>query len=375
MLFKDVVGQQAAKQGFLNFYNAHRLPHAILISARDGVGGLAFGLAMTQFLMCEAPSADDACGACNACVKMQKLVHPDVHFSFPTIPPKPGSKAASKHYMADFRNAVLENPYISTFDWLQYIHAENKQGNITAEECREIADQLQLKSFEGGHKIQLIWRPEYLGKEGNILLKLIEEPPADTYLILIAEDLEHILNTILSRTQQINLLPVGYQDIAAALTSRLRLDNAKAHQIAQIAEGSYGHALRLAAESGNDLLSLMKEWFNGIFTNKGVLINEWVEKMAKTGREQQKSFFMYAQQMIAHTLRYSNITGYQAPLTEEEKVFAQKLAARDYPLSVFQHLDEALTRAAYHIERNVHAKTQLLYTSIQIQYILQGKSL
>lgn len=375
MLFKDVVGQQAAKQGFLNFYNAQRLPHAILVSGRDGTGGLAFGLAMTQFLMCETPTATDACGTCNACIKMKKMVHPDVHFSFPTIPPKPGSKAASKHYMADFRSAVLDNPYISTFDWLQYIHAENKQGNITAEECRDIADQLQLKSFEGGRKIQLIWRPEYLGKEGNILLKLIEEPPADTYLILIAEDLEHILNTILSRTQQINLLPISYQDIAAALFERLQTDSTRAHQIAQIAEGSYGHALKLSEEAGNDLLTLMKEWFNGIFTNKGTIINEWVEKMAKTGREQQKNFFMYAQQLIAHTLRYSNIPDYQAPLTEEERVFAQKLATRDYPLSIFQNLDEALTTAAYHIERNVHAKTQLLYTSVQIQYILQGKTL
>lgn len=375
MLFQDVIGQQSAKQGFLNFYNAKRLPHATLISGKEGTGGLAFGLAMAQFLICENKQETDACGQCNACQKMQKLIHPDVHFSFPTIPPKPGSKASSRHFMKEFRAAMIENPYLSTYDWLQYIHAENKQGNITAEECREIADQLQLKAFEGGNKIQIIWRPEYLGKEGNILLKLIEEPPADTYLILIAENLEDILNTILSRTQQINLLPLSYADIATALQQRYQVPEQQSYQIAQIAEGSMSQAIKLIQDTGNDSLSLMREWFNGIFTNKGIAIHEWVEKVAKLGREQQKNFFMYAQQIIAHALRYSNIYNYQAPLTEEEQSFAQKIASRNYPLSVYQNLDEALTTASYHIERNVHAKTQLMYTSLQIQYILQGKKL
>lgn len=373
MLFQDVIGQQSAKQGFLNFFNAQRLPHAILINGKDGVGGLAFGLAIAQFLMCEDKQATDACGVCNSCMKMRKLIHPDVHFSFPTIPPKPGSKASSRHYMKNFREAILENPYISTFDWLQFIHAENKQGNITADECREISDQLQLKSFEGGNKIQIIWRPEYLGKEGNILLKLIEEPPADTYLILIAEDLEDILNTILSRTQLIQLTLLSHQEIANALASKT--DTTKAMQIAQIAGGSYGQALKMMEHDHQDLLGLMKEWFNGIFTNKGILIHEWVEKVAKMGREQQKSFIAYAQQIISHVLRYSNIPDYQAPLTEDEKIFAQKLATRNYPLSVYIKIEESLANTYYHIERNVHAKTQFLFTSIELQHIFQGKQL
>lgn len=375
MLFKDVIGQQVAKQGFLNFFNAKRLPHATLISGKDGVGGLAFGLAMAQFLMCEDKQATDACGVCNSCIKMEKLIHPDVHFSFPTIPPKPGAKASSRHYMGHFRDALKENTYLSTYDWLQFINAENKQGNITAEECREIADQLQFKAFEGGNKIQIIWRPEYLGKEGNILLKLIEEPPADTYLILIAEDLEDIINTILSRTQQINLIPLAHAAIVEGLINKYQVPNTQAHHIAQIAEGSFGQAVKLISDTGNDSLNLMRDWFNGIFTNKGVAIHEWVEKVAKMGREQQKNFFMYAQQLMAHTLRYSNIENYQAPLSEEEQIFAQKLASRNFPLSVFQNIDEELTKASYHIERNVHAKTQLLYTSIQMQYLLQGKKL
>ena len=102
----------------------------------------------------------------------------------------------SRHYIQEFREFIAQTPYGTTYDWLQFIEAENKQGNISAEECREIIDTLNLKSYEGGRKIQIIWRPEYLGKEGNILLKLIEEPPPGTILILVAEDMDDILRAI-----------------------------------------------------------------------------------------------------------------------------------------------------------------------------------
>lgn len=375
MLFEQIIGQQIAKTGFFSFVEADRLPHALLINGKQGSGGLSFALAIAQYLLCENKSAHDACGACSACNKVQKLAHPDLHFSFPTIPPKPGSKASSKHYMAEFRSAILENPYISTYDWLQYINAENKQGNITAEECREIVDQLQLKAFEGGYKIQIIWRPEYLGKEGNILLKLIEEPPAQTMLILISEEVEDILNTILSRTQLIQLAPLQVQDIADGLQRYYQVDAQKANQIALIADGDFGQALQLREDTANNNLTLMKDWFNGIFTNNGVLMHEWVENVAKLGREQQKNLLIYAQQMLAFAMRSALIEGYQVPLMEDESSFVRKIGSRNYSLDVYQNLDEALTKACYHIERNAHGKTQLLYTTIQLQYIFQGRNL
>lgn len=375
MLFKDVIGQEEAKAGFFNFFNTGRLPHALLINAKEGIGGLPFALAIAQFILCENPLATDACGVCAACLKTQKLAHPDLHFSFPTISPKPGVKASSNYYMGDFRLAIMEQPYISTYDWLQTIQAENKQGNITAEECREIVDRLQLKAFEGGYKVQLIWRPEYLGKEGNILLKLIEEPPAQTILILVAEKTDQILNTILSRTQTIQLLPLSTQTIAVALHEKMNLPIDNAQQIALIADGSYAEALQLINYAGSSNLSYMKDWFNGIVTNKGVLIYDWVEQMSKLGREVQKSFFKYAQQILAYVMRYTFIQNYQAPLMNDELQFVQKLSQKQFSLSIFQKMDSLLAKTSYHIERNAHAKTQLLYISIQMQYLIKGNEL
>src|ERR1700761_2924939 len=257
MQFKNVVGQQPAKEGLMKMWHNNVFPHALMITGMEGTGGLPMGLAMAQYIFCENRSETDSCGKCAGCNKAAKLEHADLHISFPSIPPKSG-KAMSKLYITEFREFVQQSPYGTTYDWLQHINAENKQGNITAEECREIIETLSLKSYEGGKKVQIVWRPEYLGKEGNILLKLIEEPPADTIIILVAENVQDILPTILSRTQLIRLAPVSSYDIARALSERQVADPKKASQIAHIANGSYAEALRLSRHADNDLFPAVR---------------------------------------------------------------------------------------------------------------------
>jgi DNA polymerase-3 subunit delta' len=375
MQFKEVIGQELAKKGLLNLWHSEKLPHALMLVGKEGTGGLSMALALAQFIFCENKQANDSCGDCPGCHKVQKLAHPDLHLSFPSIPPKPGHKASSKVYMNDFREFMKQSPYGSTFDWLQFINAENKQGNITAEECRDIIDTLNLTAFEGGYKIQVIWRPEYLGKEGNILLKLIEEPPQRTLILMIVEDLEDVLNTILSRTQQVHLLPLTPVEIGEYLVSKHQIEPRRAAQVAQLADGNFAHALQLLQYSGNDLLVPLREWFNGIFTNNGLTLNKWVEDMGKTGREQQKNFLLFTQQLLAHALRMSLIPNHIPALPEDEAVFAGKLAQRKFSPEIYQAIDAAINKTVYHIERNAHSKTQLLHLSIQMQYLIQGLEL
>lgn len=375
MQLNQVVGQEAVKTGLLHLWHSGKWPHALLLVAKEGRGGLPLGLALTQYIFCLNKGDDDACGQCASCQKMANLAHPDLHLSFPSISPKPGAKASSKAFLPEFRDFVKQTPYGSTFDWLQFINAENKQGNISAEECREIIDRLQLSAFEGGNKVQFIWRPEYLGKEGNILLKLIEEPPKNTYLILVAEDVEDILPTILSRTQQVMLPPLPTVAIAEALIKRQAIAESKAAQVAQLADGSYAQALQLMQYAGNDLLEPLRNWFNGIFANNGLLMNQWVEEMAKSGREQQKNFLLFVQQLLGHALRVSLIPGYTLSLPDAEASFVHKLAGRDFTPNVYKRIDKVLSDTIYHIERNAHVKTQLLSLTVQLQYLVQGKAL
>jgi DNA polymerase-3 subunit delta' len=269
---------------------------------------------------------------------------------------------------------VKQTPYGTTFEWLQYINAENKQGNITAEECREIIDSLNLKSFEGGKKLMVIWRPEYLGKEGNILLKLIEEPPADTILILVAEAIEDILPTILSRTQTVRLAPIPASDIAQTLVDRSHIAPNKAAQLAHIANGNFTEALRLVQQPGNDLFPEVKQWFNALFTNNGLGITRFAEEWSKAGREQQKNFLQYVVQLLQQTLNAQYIPGFVPALSEEEADFVLKLAKmKAMTLPNLQGMVKAMTDTIYYIERNAHSRTQLHTLSIRMQYIVMGK--
>lgn len=375
MTFKDVVGQQTAKDGLLKMWDKNVFPHALMITGAEGTGGLPMALALAQYIFCENKTATDSCGICAGCSKAAKLEHADLHISFPSIPPKSGTKAMSRHYIQEFREFVQQSPYGTSYDWLQHIEAENKQGNITADECREIIDVLNLKSYEGGRKVLLMWRPEYLGKEGNILLKLIEEPPKDTIMIFIAEQTEDILQTIRSRTQDVKLAPIAAGDIALALTTRSLTDPVRASQVAHIAMGSYTEALKLVRQSDNDLFPEVRNLFNALFTNNGIAITKWVDEWSKAGREQQKNILQYIIQLLeqAISIRYRPQNG--SALPESEAQFVQKLAGTNIAFENFGKMVDTISETSFFIERNAHGKTQLHTLAIKLQHIIQNRTI
>jgi DNA polymerase-3 subunit delta' len=375
MLLRDVVGQQAAKAGLLKMWHNDVFPHALLLTGMEGTGGLPMGLALAQYIFCENKSETDSCGQCASCSKTLKLEHADLHLSFPSISPKPGTKAMSRYYIQDFREFVKQSPYGTTYDWLQHISAENKQGNITAEECREIIDSLNLKSYEGGKKVLLMWRPEYLGKEGNILLKLIEEPPRDTIMIFIAENSEDILPTIRSRTQAVKLAPLSPADVAEALVMRSLADPVKASQVAHIAMGSYTEALRLVRHAENDLFPEVRNLFNSLFTNNGIAIAKFVDDWSKSGREQQKNLLHYIIQLLEQTIRVRYNPQANIALPPAEAQFVQKLAGTGISFEGVGKMVSALTDTIFYIERNAHSKTQLHAMAIKLQYVVQNRPL
>lgn len=375
MLLSNVVGQRSAKEGLMRMWHSNHFPHALLIAGAEGTGGLVLGLALAQYIFCENKQETDSCGECAGCRKVSKLEHADLHLSYPTIAPKPGTKAMSRYFIQEFREFIQQTPYGTTYDWLQFINAENKQGNITAEECREIIDTLNLKSYEGGKKVQIIWRPEYLGKEGNILLKLIEEPPADTIMILIAESTEDILPTILSRTQLVRLSPIAPADIATGLRERYLAEERKAQQIGHISNGSFTEALRLVRHAENDLFPEVRQLFNIVFTNNGLAITKFAEEWSKSGREQQKNFLHYVIQLLEQAIRARFVPGGAIALPKEEADFVQKLAGMNIGHEQMAEMVNTLTDTIYYIERNAHSKTQLHAMCIRMQYIIRNKEL
>jgi DNA polymerase-3 subunit delta' len=393
MLLSEVIGQEKLKKQLVDMVHQQRLPHALLLVGPEGSGALPLAVAFAQYIVSipsQATATADLFGApaepiaqtfytpeqiadLPAYHRASQLMHPDLHFSFPTIIEKPGQKNISANFIEQWREFINGYPYGNAFDWLQFIKAENKQGNISADECNEIIKKLAFKSFESAYKVLVLWMPEYLGKEGNKLLKLIEEPPDNTIFILVAASEENILPTILSRCQFVKVPRLSTDEIESALMGRAKLVPEKAKQVAILAEGNYREALHLIQHSDQDYISMIKDWLNAILKMGPLAQLKWVEEMSKLGREQQKQFLKYFNHLLEHSIRLKTM-GSDLPLDSDLKDFAlriNKIAGVSQMESIVNELDKSI----YHIERNANPKMLFMALSIKLYHIIQNKTL
>ena len=344
------------------------MPHALLLLGPRGSGSLPLALAVAQYVLCEQRTTEDACGQCAACQKTAKLIHPDVHFSFPAI----GSNATSEAFYSQWRSALEQNPWLDVNDWLQIIGAENKQGNITKEECVNIIRKFSLKTFEARHKILIQWLPEYLGKEGNRLLKLIEEPPENSLFILVAEDTEQILNTILSRCQLVKVPALEDADVVAGLVEKTGAKPEEAAAIAYLANGNFNEALRLSAHKDNDHSALFLDWMRRCYKGDGPEMLDWVERFAKLGREGQKFFIQYALHFLREFLALK-ITGSGTVRLQTSELETAKRLVNVLGFRQVEQLIRMLSENAYFIERNANPKILFLDACIQANRVMKEK--
>ena len=397
MQFKDIIGQPEVKSKLVELVQHNRLSHALLFIGKEGSGVLPLSLAFAQYVVCETVngkahhnigpalfetdspltthhSLTDSCGTCSSCTKSTQLVHPDIHFSYPVVTKKAGSPPISTDYITEWREFIKSYPYGNVYDWLQFIGAENKQGNITAHECNDIIRKLNLKSFESEYKILVMWLPEYLGNEGNKLLKLIEEPPPNTLFILVAENESLILPTILSRCQVVRIPTLETADIETALIERNKTEATIARQVAGVSEGNYREALQLVQHSDEDWQSLLRDWLNAIMKTGPIAQVRWVDEISKLGREKQKQFLRYFNHLLEQAIRLRITGGGQAGSAKQgsEQDFAlrlNKIAGIEEQQAIIEELD----KASYYIERNANGKMLFQALTIKVYHIIQDK--
>ena len=395
MLFSEVIGQEPLKKQLVQMVQQQRLSHALLFVGPEGSGALPLAIAFAQYIVslpnakgsdagdlfatATAPSSPapiygpEEIATLPAYHRANSLMHPDLHFSFPSITEKPGQKNISANFIEEWREFINLYPYGNAFDWLQLIKAENKQGNISADECAEIIKKLSFKSFESAYKVLVLWMPEYLGKEGNKLLKLIEEPPDNTIFLLVAANEENILPTILSRCQYIKVPRLSKVEIEEALIAKGKIEPEKAAQIALMSDGNYREALHLLQHSDADFLSQIREWLNALLKNGPLAQMKWVEEMSKMGREPQKQFLKYFNHLLEQSIRLK-VLGNELPLDPALKDFAlriNKIAGVGQLEAIVQEID----KATYYIERNANAKMLFMALGIKFYHIIQNKTL
>jgi len=307
------------------------------------------------------------------------MVHPDIHYSYPVVSKKSGTPPISADYIIEWREFMQTYPYGNIYDWLQFIGAENKQGNITAHECNDIMRRLNLKSFESGYKTLIMWMPEYLGKEGNKLLKLIEEPPPDTLFILVAENESQVLSTIVSRCQLIKIPALQTEALEKALIERSNCKPEQAHQVATVSNGNYREALHLLQHADEDFHGLLREWLNATLKGQTVAQVKFIEEINRLGRETQKQFLRYFIHLLEQSIRLDAFDGamkqnFIEALTTSEQDFLNRLT-RMMSMEQKEAIAEELSKATYYVERNANAKILFHALTIKIFHIIKNNVL
>lgn len=369
MRFQDIPGQEKVKKKLLQGLTSGRIPHAQLFLGPEGSAGLALAWAYARRILCNQPLEHDACGQCSSCRKTGQLIHPDLHFSYPTAG---GEKfKLSSDVIEKWRQAMPQNPYMSLIDWLRIIEAENKQANITVDECRDIIRRLSLKSFEGGFKIQILWLPEFLGKEGNTLLKLVEEPPEKTLFLMVAHQQEQIIKTVLSRTQLVKVDRFTEQEICAYLMQQEPIAEEAAKTAAFLADGDLNRALKLAQDEDTAFFDSMRGWLQHCYAKKWNEIIAWTEQGNSLGRENLKHLLEYGVKLMREVLLYKAGARKINKVGGNEMEFVKNFH-KITTESQLEKMIKLLNKTAYYVERNANVRIVLFNLSLQFKNILSS---
>lgn len=369
MQFKDIIGHSQIKAHLVQTVKDNRVSHAQLFLGPEGSGSLALAVAYAQYVNCENKQEDDSCGVCGSCNKYQKLIHPDLHFSYPFF--AKGKDEVAATYLEEWRNAFLENPYMGLDFWRRHLDAENKQANINIAEAHDIIKKLSLKAFEAEYKVLIMWFPEFLDVQGNALLKLIEEPPAKTLFLLVAENQDRILNTIISRTQLVKIPRLSHDDITLFLMQRRNALAQKANEIAFMADGNLQAALDLLEEESNPYFDLLLHWLRFVVTDTGLhIIRLCEEDFPKLGRENQKNFLLYAVNMFRQIVLMQQGLHQLVLLQGQELDFVQKFSS-NFKIEQLEAAIDLLEKTHYKVERNANPKILFLDLSLQLVLIFK----
>ena len=354
----DDFGQPTIRHQWDNILRQGRLPHAMLFYGEPGYGLLPGALSIANDILCITPVEGKACRQCPSCNRAQKFIHPDLHFLLPLA----GAKSVTTDFLVDWRSAMQKNPWLNVFSWTQFAEVEGKQVDINKEDFHKVTHELCMQPYEGGNKVLIIWMAQYLTKEGNRLLKLIEEPPQDTYFILVTSQREQILPTIRSRCMQVFFPPIEEAGIVRLLNTQYNIDPTTAARIAKQADHDMDKALALTQNTMFDFNEEMAAWFRMLLSKKGNDIVIWSAKMGSQEKEEQKQFALFALSTIRKILGAHAHTA--KPSAGNDMI---EYLSRQYDPEVWHEIMRQIQSANEKIGRNANAKLLWLSLSISLK--------
>ncbi len=371
MKFSDIPGHEDVKRRLRDMADKGRIPHALLLEGPAGSGKFALARAFAQYIHCEDRTPDgDSCGRCPSCLQHEAFNQIDTYFSFPIVKKSSSSSAISDDYMTDFRDLLTENQFMDFESWLLKLDNINAQPLIYVSEANELLRKLSLTAHSSRYKIVLMWLPERLKEDAaNKLLKLVEEPYADTLFIMTSDNSRAILPTIYSRTQRIGVKRYSDAEVAGYMAARYGLDADSAARISRLAAGNVSEATKLISLSkeSDEYLQLFMELMRKAYTRDVASLKAWAADVAGLGREREIKFLEYCARMVRENFILNIHTPDLNCLNNSEMAFSARFSPfinERNVLKIFKTLNDAKADIA------ANANAKLVNFDVAIKTIL-----
>jgi len=366
--FADIPGLSETKSKLVDAVTHNHIAHAQLFMGKAGALNLPLALAYATYLHCQNKNGEDACGTCSACSKSLKFIHPDTNFVFPLGNIK-GDKDPDRfkaEILKSWRAFLIEQPFGDLNDWTTYYGGEDKQALISREESREIIKTLSLKPFESPYKVMIIWRPELMHPSAaNGILKILEEPPANTFFILVSNAAEQLLPTILSRTQLIQVPLLADEDLQEYVKANHKVDSSRLQEITQLAEGDLNMAIKLIDSEEDHFQDRFADWMRSCYKRDYPKLVSFSEDFHDLDRLSQRNLFQYSLSMMRETLLHSAGADSISRMKTGEVKFVKDFS-KIMDVEKVETVNHLVTQALYHLERNGSAKMIFLDLSLHI---------
>jgi DNA polymerase III subunit delta' len=371
MKFADIPGLESTKTLLVEAVKNSHAAHAQLFVGTEGALNLPIALAYATYLHCEN-KGDDSCGVCAACSKNNKLIHPDTHFVFPLSNVK-GDKDEERfksEIMKQWRAFLTQQPFGDLDDWSNFYGGEDKQALISREESREIIKTLSLKPFESRNKVMIIWQPELMhSSAANGILKILEEPPAHTFFLLVTNAADKLLPTIISRTQIVTVPLLGDDELSNYLITNKNIDQKRAEKIVQLADGNLNFAFRLLENEEDNNAQRFSEWMRACYKRNFQLLVAMAEDYHGLDKLTQRNLISYSINMMRETLLHTSGVEEMNRTRGEELKFIQDFS-KVMTLEKVETSFRLMNDATYHLERNGSAKMIFLDLSLRLSAAL-----
>ncbi len=372
MRFSEIYGCDSLKNTLIESVKRDHLAHALLFSGKEGSANLAMAFAFAQYVNCENPLENDSCGKCASCTKIERLIHPDLLTIFPMFSSTgKDSEAIKTTQIKAFRDWILKDPYFNFEDWSKSIDADKKQCIINVEEGRNIAKYLSLKAFEAKYKIVLIWLPELMNQScANSILKILEEPPTKTLYLLVTNDFEKNMVTILSRTQMVYVPLFKESEIERFLGDKHFIPQKQASKIAKQSDGSLREALKLLKQEVDTNAAWFVEWMRTAYKADVPRLISMADDFSKSPRAEQTATFKHGLDIAREIMLQNAEIAQLKRISEEDSKFLEGFA-KIFNNDKLEEFVYQLTEAMFHIERNLNVKIVFLDLSLHLAKLLR----